>query len=236
MIQFALCNLQLQVWSSELNSLISAIRISNVFSLLLLGCLLSGSYLWGQDTEVSASVSADTVGVQDQFQFTVTVSGRDSGDAENPRISNLQNFRIVSGPNISSQFQWINGRASSSKRFIYILIPEKEGQFTIDPVEVRIGDKIYRTQQLQVRVTSAPSSPSPRSQPQRRISPFDPFDPFEQERAQGRRSLGDAVFAKAELDRGSAYIGQQVTLLYKIYTQVRLTGIQIQENLLLFAQ
>jgi hypothetical protein len=205
-------------------------RIINILGFWVLGCLLSVSYVWGQDTQVSASVSADTIGVQDQFQFVVTVSGRDSGDAENPHFSQLPNFRIVSGPNISTQFQWINGRSSSSKRFIYVLIPEKEGQFTIDPIEVRVGNKIYKTQQLQVRVTSASSQPLPRSQPQRRIGPFDPFDPFEDQRAQSRKSLGDAIFAKAELDRSSAYIGQQVTLLYKIYTQVRLTGIQIQES------
>ncbi len=205
-------------------------RISNVFSFLVLSCLLSGSYLWGQETRVSASVSADTVGVRDQFQFTVTVSGRDSGDAENPRISNLQNFQIVSGPSISSQFQWINGRSSSSKRFIYILIPEKEGQFAIDPVEVRVGDKTYKTNQVQVRVTSAPSQQPPQSRPPRGLSPFDRFDPFEEERVQRRQSLGDAILAKAELDRDSAYIGQQVTLLYKIYTQVRISGIEIQDN------
>ncbi len=204
-------------------------RRVNLLVLGILGCLLSVTYVLGQDTQVSASVSTDTIGVQDQFQFTVTVSGRDSGDAAPPRISSLQNFKIVSGPNISSQFQWINGRSSSSKRFIYILIPEKEGQFTIDPVEVPVGDKTYRTPQLQVRVTSASSPRQPQSQPQRRISPFNPFDPFEEERAQNRESLGDAVFARAEIDRSSAYTGQQVTLLYKIYTQVRITGIQIQE-------
>lgn len=208
-------------------------RMIKVIWFLVLSGLLPVSFVRGQDTQVAASVSSDTVGVQDQFQFTVTVSGRDSGDAENPRFSHLQNFKIVSGPSVSSQYQWINGRTSSSKSFIYIFIPEKEGQFTIDPVEVRVGNKSYQTQPLQIRVTSAPSQPSPQSRPQRRISPFDsldPFAPFEEERSQNRRSLGDAVFVKAELDRNSAYIGQQVTLLYKVYTQVRITGIQLQEN------
>ena len=74
---------------------------------------------------------------QDQFQLAITVTGRDSGDAESPRLSRLQGFKVVSGPNISTQFQWVNGRSSSSKSFIYILIPEKEGQFTIDPFQRR---------------------------------------------------------------------------------------------------
>ena len=155
----------------------SAMRVRDLFPLFILGCFLSVSYAWGQDTQVTASVGSDTVGVQDQFRFTITVSGKDSDSAEAPRISDLQNFEIVAGPNVSSQFQWINGRASSSKSFIYILIPEKEGQFTIDSVEVRVGDAVYKTQPLQIRVTSAPVQSSP--QPQRRIRPIDPFDPFD---------------------------------------------------------
>jgi tetratricopeptide (TPR) repeat protein len=178
----------------------------------------------GQDVQVTASVGSDTVGIQDQFQLAITVTGKDSGDAETPRLSRLKGFKVVSGPNTSTQFQWINGRSSSSKSFIYVLIPEKEGQFTLDPVEVRVGGKIYKTQPLQVRVTSAPRSPTPSPQ-----SPADPFEEFE-EVVPRRRSLGDAVFIKAEVDRSSVYPGEQVTLSYQLYTQVGINGIQLQEN------
>jgi tetratricopeptide (TPR) repeat protein len=180
---------------------------------------------WGQDVQVTASVGSDTVGVQDQFQFSITVSGRDSGDAENPRLSGMPGFRIVSGPNTSTQYQWINGRAGSSKSFIYILIPEREGQFTIDPVEVRVGGKVFKTQPLQVRVTSAPRNAAPQRQ-----RPANPFDPFEEEEPAARQNIGDAVFIKAELDRNAAYPGQQVTLSYRLFTQIGINGIQLQES------
>ena len=191
--------------------------------LLIAGCA------WGQDTQVTASVGSDSVGVQDQVQLSITVSGKDSGDAEPPRISSLQGFRIVSGPNVSTQFQWINGRTNSSKSFIYVLIPEKEGQFTIDPVEVRVGGKGYRTQPLQVRVTSAPRS-SPQQQ-QRSVNPLDPFGGLEEEEdLRGSKVAAEDVFVRAELDRSSAYIGQQVTLAYRVYTRVGITGFQLQES------
>lgn len=192
---------------------------------MLVSLLLSGPMAWGQDVQVTASVGSDTVGSQDQFQLVIRVSGKDSGDAENPRLSRIPGFKIVSGPNISTQFQWINGRSSSSKSYIYILIPEKEGQFTIDPVEVRVGGKVYKTQSLQVRVTSAPGSRA--SQAPR---PLSPFDDFEEEALPRRQSAGDAVFVRAELDRSSAYPGQQVTLTYEICTQVGISGIELQEN------
>ena len=191
--------------------------------------LLIAGRAWGQDTQVTASVGSDSVGVQDQVQLSIIVSGKDSGDAEPPRITSLQGFRIVSGPNVSTQFQWINGRTNSSKSFIYVLIPEKEGQFTIDPVEVRVGGKGYRTQPLQVRVTSAPRS-APQQQ-QRSVNPLDPFGGLEEEEdLRGSKVAAEDVFVRAELDRSSAYIGQQVTLAYRVYTRVGITGFQLQES------
>jgi hypothetical protein len=178
-----------------------------------------------QDTQITASVSSDSIGSQDQLQFTITVSGKDSGDAETPRFSNPQGFKIVSGPNVGTQFQWINGKSSSSKSFSYILIPEKEGQFTINPVEVRAGGKTYKTQPLQVRVTSAPRNPPPPPRRQPNI-----FDPFDDDGISSRTPDAEAVFIKTELDRQTAYLGQQVTLFYKLYTQVSVTGYQLRDN------
>jgi hypothetical protein len=179
--------------------------------------------VWSQDTLVTASVSNDTIGSQDQLQFTITVSGKDSADAETPRFSGLRGFKIVSGPNTGTQFQWINGKTSSSKSFSYILIPDKEGQFTIDPVEVRAGGRTYKTQPLQIRVTSAFRNPSP--QPQRQPGILNPFDDDN-----SRTPDADAVFIKAELDRYTAYAGQQVTLSYKLYTRISVTGIQMRDT------
>jgi tetratricopeptide (TPR) repeat protein len=183
------------------------------------------SMVWGQDAQVTASVGSDTVGIQDQFQLAITVTGKDSGDAENPRISRFQGFQVVSGPNTSTQFQWVNGRSSGSKSFIYILIPEKEGQFTINPIEVRVGNKIFKTQPLQVRVTS-----SSRYSPAQSRRPLNPLDPFAEEDIPSRRSMGDSLFIKSELNQTSACPGQQVTLSYQLYTQVGVNGIQLQDN------
>jgi hypothetical protein len=179
-----------------------------------------------QDLQVTASVSADIVGTQDQFQLTVTVSGPGSEQAQEPRLPRFQGLRIVQGPSLSTQFQWINGKSSSTRSFIYTLLPEKEGQFIIDPIEVTAGGKTYRTQALSVRVTSAARG----SAPQRRSAPPGSFGegPLGNQRAV--QPSGDELFVTAELDRATAYPGQQVTLTYHLYTQVNVTGLQLQEN------
>jgi hypothetical protein len=196
-----------------LSSLINAILI-----------MIAVPFILAQDVQISATVGSDVVGIDDQFQLTITISGRDSGNAENPRLPRLNGFKVVGGPNVSTQFQWINGRTSSSKHYIYILLPEKEGQFTIDPVEVRVGGRIYKTEPITVRVTSA-STRRARSQPS-------PVDPFANEDIRPEKSgpSSQEVFIEAELDRASAYPGQQITLSYHLYTQVGITGLQLQEN------
>jgi hypothetical protein len=177
----------------------------------------------GQDVQVSASVSTDTVGVQDQLQYTITVSGRDSGDAETPRVPRFHGFQVVAGPSVSTQFQWINGRTSSTKSFIWVLLPEKEGKFTIDPVEVRVGSQTFRTQPLSIVVTPGSAQPS---QPRSRA-----FDSFNDEGIRPRAQItGEEVFVTAEVDRTSPYPGQQVTLSYHLYTQVGVTGVQLKES------
>ena len=206
----------------ELNLASPKRRFPSAILLILLGLLLPA--VQAQDVQVSAVLSTDTVGVQDQFQLTVTITGNDSAQAQTPRLPRFQGLRVVAGPSLSTQFQWINGRSTSSKSFIYILLPEKEGQFTIDPIEVAVGARIYKTQSLAVRITSASRAPAPST----RSLITDPFGTEEP----GRRTqpAGDDVFVSAELDRASAYPGQQVTLTYHLYTQVNVSGLQLQEN------
>lgn len=178
-----------------------------------------------QDVQVTASVSADTVGAMDQFQLTVTVTGSGSDQAQTPRLPLLRNLKVVAGPSLSTQFQWINGRSTSSKSYIYILLAEKEGQFTVGPIEVDVGNRVYRTQAVPVRVTSVsrPSASPARSAP--------PDNTFGLPGASRRSEItGEDVFVAAELDRASVYPGQQVTLSYHLYTQVNVTGLQLQEN------
>jgi hypothetical protein len=191
----------------------------------LLGVLLADLSAFSQDTQVTASVSSDIIGVQDQLEFTITVSGKDSGDAEPPRTLRFQGFKIVSGPNVGTQFQWINGRTNNRKSFGYVLIPEREGQFTLDSIEIRAGDKTYKTQPIQIRVTSAPRAAQSQKQ-----AAINPLDPFEEESARSSQPARDAVIVRAELDRNFAYPGQQLTLSYRIYTQVNISGIQLREN------
>ncbi len=181
--------------------------------------LLLALAAFGQDVQVTATVDADTVGVREQLQFTIRISG--DGDAEPPRLPPFEGFDIVAGPSVSTQFQWVNGRTSSSKSFTYVLLPRKAGRYTLEPVEVRVGGKVYRTQPVEVVVTAAGSRPSRARVP----------SPFPDEDLLPRRQLGgEELFVSAEVEPRRAYPGQQVTLTFRLYTQVGVTGLELQES------
>ena len=194
--------------------------------LLFMLYIASGLPAAAQDLRVTAAVSTDTVGIQDQFQLTITATGSESGQAQASKLPRFQGLRVVAGPSLSTQYQWVNGRSTSSKSFVYLLMPEKEGQYTIDPIEVTIGNRVFRTQPIPIRVTSA--SPAPAAAP-RGLS----GDPLRDDPATGTRrsqATNEDVFVSAEVDRASAYPGQQVTLTYHLYTQENVTGLQLQES------
>ncbi len=178
-------------------------------------------FAWAEEVQVTATVDADAIGTQDQLQLTVNISGPDSGDTEPPKLPQFQGFDVVAGPSVSTQYQWINGRASSSKGFTYVLAPQKAGRYTLGAVEVQVGGKTYRTQPITVTVTQGSSRPAPRRS----------FDPFGDDGMTPRRAPGGSdVFVTAEIDSRKAYTGQQVTLTYRLLTQVGVTGLQLQEN------
>jgi hypothetical protein len=191
---------------------------------LLFLALLTASAACAQDVQVRASIGADTVGINDQFQLTITVSGKDSSAADTPHLPRFEGFKVVAGPSVSTQFQWVNGQTSAAKTFIYILLPEKEGQFTIAPIEVPVDRKIFKTQPITVHVTTSSAGATP--------GPSRPPNPFDNEDLSGQEAkpTTDQVFISAELDRDSTYPGQQVTLEYHLYTQVGISGLQLQES------
>jgi hypothetical protein len=191
--------------------------------LLLAVCLLLAGPACGQDAQINASLGTDAVGVQDQFQLTVTVTGSNIDQTQTPKLPILHGIKVVAGPTLSTQFQWINGKTSNSRSYIYLLLPEKEGQFTIDPIEVKVGNQTFKTKPLSIRVTSATRAPT--SPPQTSLA-----DPLATDEPMRRPQPGAEVIVAAELDCPSVFVGQQVTLTYHLYTQVSVTGLQLQEN------
>ncbi len=175
-----------------------------------------------QDFRVEASVNANRIGMDDDLQFTVSILGDSLGRASALVLPKLEGFRL-GGSSQSTSIQWINGRMSATRAITYRLVPSTEGKHTIDRVSVTYQGTQYLTEPIEVEIVAG----SVQAQAGRRSDPFDAFAPPRQQR---RAKVAGEVYVEAALSRSSTYVGQQVILTYKLYTQVPIMGLEVDQQ------
>jgi BatD DUF11 like domain len=181
-----------------------------------------------QDVSVTAEVSPNPAGVDDEVTLTISVSGA-GGGGERPQFPKISGLKLVGGPSVSTQFQLVNGQASSSQSFTYVLLPEKEGIVKVPPIPVRVGAKSYQTEEITLRVVKESTSQDQRP---RRRSPFSVFDDMgldEDSPLRDRTPRRAEVLTVAEVDKRSVFVGEQITLTYKILTQLPISQVETKE-------
>ena len=111
------------------------------------------------------------------------------------------------------------------------MLGDREGSFKIPPISVRIGGKIHQTQEIPVKVVKG--SISGQAQGPKRRRPFSIFDDMgldEDSPFRDRTPRRAEVTMVADVDKKSVFIGEQVTLTYKILTQLAIAQIEIKDN------
>lgn len=189
------------------------LRISLAFSFAL---LLTQTQSFADDVQVSASVDATDITINEQIQLVIELENADQFPSFN---LNLDKFAIISGPAKSSNFQWINGKSFSSKKISYTIAPLETGDLKIGPFEMMIDGTRYTTNQITVHVAKGSRPPSA-SRSGGDVSP----------EGESQSSSDDVVFIKATADKSKAVPGEQVTVTYEIYTRVSIRNYSI-ENL-----
>ncbi|MBI2167071.1 MAG: BatD family protein [Candidatus Omnitrophica bacterium] len=105
-----------------------------------------------EEVQVSATVDTSRPQIDEEVSLTIQITGA-RGNLQAPRLPALQGFdSFYTGR--SSQFTFVNGKSSSNVEFNYILVPKVAGEFTLNPIEVWIGGKSYRTQPIPLEVLS----------------------------------------------------------------------------------
>ncbi len=174
------------------------------FKIILILISTLPSILFAQS--FSASVDNTTVGTGDQFQVSFTFSGQDINGIRSFTPPNFKGFMILSGPNQSTSMQIINSSVSASRTYSYYLQPQSIGKFTIGSATINYNGKNFESQPLAINVVKG--SPKPQKQQSQSNSTV------------STKEIGDNLFILATEDRQSVYMGQQVTVTYKLYTRL----------------
>jgi hypothetical protein len=180
------------------------IRLTKIFLISVI--LFFGGLSYAQS--FTASVNNATVGLNDQFEVDFIFNGKDINGVRNLTPPNFSNFLVLTGPNQSSSMQIINGAVSGSLTFSYVLQPKSLGKFTIGKAYVEYNGTRYNTSPLEITVIKGSAKPQ-QQQNSNSIS---------------TKEIADNLFIRAIVDRSRVYLGQQVTVTYKLYTRLNIAA------------
>lgn len=120
--------------------------------------LTVGSVLKAQNVTFKASAPETVVmGQQFRLSFVVNAEGKDF------RAQEMPDFEVLMGPSQSKAHstQIINGAVSSETTitYTYVLLPKKEGTFTIPPASIKVKNSNYTSNGLSIKVLPPDQAP-----------------------------------------------------------------------------
>jgi len=181
-------------------------KIIKFFILTIFMC--TSHFLFSQ-VEFKADVSKNKLGVNQRFRIEFTVNKQGADNFVPPSFTN---FKIVGGPSSSVNQSWINGKASYSQAYIYIVEPKKIGEFTIEPAKIEYKGDILKSNPVKITVTKEVEIPK------------DPNDP--------NYIAQQSIHLVAEVSNLKPYVGQGIYVVYKLYVSenISLNGSRVSET------
>ena len=145
---------------------------------------------------ITTRVDRDQVTLEDQIQLTITVTG---SQRATPDLPDLDAFDVYSRGQ-ATEMRFINGVASASIRFNYILVPKSTGRFVVGPASVTIDGQTYESRPFTLSVLDAAAQP--------------------------RESRDYFISASASTEQ--PYVGQQVVYTWRFYRRVRVNDARLE--------
>ena len=175
--------------------------------------LLSAISAFADEAVQFVASTSNMVAVGQRFKVVFSLK---NGSADNIQIADWNEaFDVLVGPSVSrgKSISMINGSTTVTENsaYTYILVPKKEGTFTISPAKVTVNGKMYMSNALTVKVLPAESNPQSGAQ---------------QSQTRGRNSYGSQqpagisdndIFVKTELTRTKVYEQEQLIATIKLY-------------------
>jgi hypothetical protein len=194
----------MKMWSRH------SLRLPVLVLLVMIACVA-----YGQDASFDATVDKNPVASGDQFNLSFVLSNAGMGGGKNMKLPDLSAFHIMAGPNQSSSMQFINGAVSSSITYSYVLQPKDVGKYVIGPATIEVGGKEYKTKPVTMEVVKG--APKPKQQAAAQAEDVG-------------AQIGDNLFLRATVDRNHVTQGEQINLVFKLYTRVSVSNYGVDKS------
>ena len=177
---------------------------------MLVTCNLQlGTVVLGADFQVSASLDRNQIALNEQAVLSLTISGS-GNDLPQPQLPGLTDFQVYNAGR-SQNFTWINGKASASVTYNFVLTPMREGHFTIPGMRIQAQGQTAETAPLTLDVVKGEASA---------VSPGTAREEGAPPPATPRGPA--AVFITGSVDKTSVYVGEPITYTFRLYNRVPL--------------
>lgn len=120
----------------------------------------------------------------------------------------FKGFKVTGGPSEMRGMSIVNGQTRAHQSWSYQLEALRTGSFTIGPATVTANGKTWNTKALTIQVVASRAGKGASAVPP---------------------NGDDQIFVTGELDRETAYPGQQVTWRIRLYTQLSVEGADLIE-------
>lgn len=220
---------------------------SIVLSIMLLAIIALPAFAQ-EPGPVTLEIDRTSLSTDEALLLVVTLDAS-SGNYQQPALPALDGFELVNSSS-SSQFMMVNGDVSMNARYEYWLRPLQAGDLVIGPIHATVDGQVYTSDPITIQVTQGtgqvqplpnnslpnipdfpaipdfpgfPSLPgllTPPSlqggSPQVQLPPSRTVDPSELPAGLN----GQDFFVGAEIDKLSAYVGEQVIYTFRFYRAV----------------
>ncbi|CAL68356.1 BatD family protein [Christiangramia forsetii] len=166
---------------------------------LILSFLLFASGLIQAQVRFEAKVSKEKLGINERLRVDFEMNE----DGDNFKPPSFEGFTVVGGPNQKISTSILNGKMAYSKTYSFYLQPKKRGNLNIGQAEIIIDDKIYKTSPLAVNITAAVDQPTDGNS--------------------SEMIAEDNLHLVAEVSKGSPYLNEAFTVVYKLYVSPRVS-------------
>ncbi len=155
-----------------------------------------------------ASVAQTTVADNQHFEVSFTFSGKNINGVRNFKPPKFRNFLALSGPNQSTSIQIINGVQSASLSYNYIIQAKSIGTFSIGTASIEYNGETFKTKPIKITIVKGSSKPKKQKQ----------------DAGISDEEIAKNLFIRAIVDRRKVYLGEQVTVTYKLYTRLNIAA------------
>lgn len=148
---------------------------------------------YGQDPELSASLSETKIFTGEQFTLSIEVQSSGTHSMQLPQLPVIEGARVVSSnPSRSTSISIVNGRTTRTTSYIYTLIAAETGNYTVPSIPVVIDNVQRNTEPL-------------------------PFEVIEKGNLSDGQSQLPDIFVEVEVDEEQPVTGQQIVASIVLY-------------------